>query len=307
MMIISISRRTDIPAFYTPWLMQRMKAGEVFVRNPYRPHQVSRIRLSPKTIDGLVFWSKNPAPLLPYLSQFSPYPFYIQFTLTPYGKELEPNIPDKFTDQLRTFEKLAKKLKPGQLVWRYDPILLNEKYTLSFHLQAFQRFCSALSGMTDLCILSFIDLYPSIKNTVKKCGIEPIPHTTQLQILQCFIEISQPYRISLAACAERTGLPIAKASCIDPQRLSSIAGRILQVPKAKGQRPECGCCESVDIGSYRTCPGGCVYCYANQGSCIPNTAQHDPNQPLLHGTLSEADTVTDRTMPLYGSQQISMF
>lgn len=306
-MIISVSRRTDIPAYYTPWFINRLAAGEVFVRNPYRPHQVSRIPLTEDTIDGFVFWSKNPAPLLPHLSKLIKYPFYIQYTLTPYGKDIEPHLPDKWTTALHNFKVFSAQLSSKQLVWRYDPILLSGRYTPAFHLNAFEKLCASLSGKTDLCILSFLDAYPSIQPALKKHGIQTVPRSMQMELLSHFSAISNQYGISLAACAEDSELPVTKSSCIDHHRLATISGKTYVVPKAKGQRPNCGCCESIDIGSYRTCPGNCIYCYANQGKVPSPHSAHNPDSPLLFGSLTEADTLTNRDMPLFQTNQIPMF
>lgn len=160
-MILSVSRRTDIPRFYFQWFLNRLKEGYVLVRNPLNFHQVSRIELTPKTIEFIVFWSKNPEPMLAHLEKLSPYPYYIQFTINAYGKDVEENLPEK-KQLIETFRQLSDAIGVERMVWRYSPVLLSPTYTEKAQLDCFAEMCEALSGYTKKCNLSFIDMYSKI-------------------------------------------------------------------------------------------------------------------------------------------------
>ena len=173
-MIISASRRTDIPAYYSDWFFERIRAGYVLVRNPMNTHQVSRIILSPDVCDGIVFWTKNPLPMLGRLSELSDYPYYFQFTLNAYGRDVEPNIPQKDSVLIPGFIKLSRLTGRERVVWRYDPILLNEKYTLGYHLKYFEKLAQRLHPYTEKCIVSIVDNYRSICRGMKALHAEEI-------------------------------------------------------------------------------------------------------------------------------------
>ena len=170
-MIISASRRTDIPAFYTPWFMNRVRAGFVDAINPFNRKQVSRISLRPEDVDCIVFWTKNAAPMLPHLAELSAmYPFYFQFTITPYGHDVEPGLPDK-REVIRTFQQMSQQLSKTRMVWRYDPILLNDHYTIERHLHDFAVMLEMLAPYTDRCVISFLDLYRKTERNTKLEGV----------------------------------------------------------------------------------------------------------------------------------------
>ena len=161
-MIISVSRRTDIPSYYSEWFFNRLKDGYAYVRNPMNPHQISEVSLSPDVVDGIVFWTKNPTPMLNRLDELQDYTYYFQFTLTPYGVDIEKNIPSKNKIVIPTFQKLSTLIGKDRVIWRYDPILLNDKYTLQYHMKYFRVLCDKLAGYTEKCTISFLDLYKNI-------------------------------------------------------------------------------------------------------------------------------------------------
>ncbi len=165
-MIISASRRTDIPSYYSEWFFNRIKEGYVCVRNPMNIHQVGKIPLSPDVIDGIVFWTKNPTPMLNRLDEISQYNYYFQFTVNSYNTDIETNIPSKNDVIIPTFQKLSKQIGKNRVIWRYDPILINEKYTLEYHLTYFKMMADKLADYTEKCTISFIDIY---RNIQKKC------------------------------------------------------------------------------------------------------------------------------------------
>lgn len=284
-MIISASRRTDIPAFFTEWFMNRIREGFVFIRNPINPRQVGKISLTPDVVDCIVFWTKNPANLLPYLHELSGYNFYFQFTITPYNQLLEPGLPPKpFLIEL--FKELSRKLGGNRLVWRYDPIIITEDMPVAFHTSAFATMAAALRGYTCRCVISFLDMYKKCERNMK--DVHPLPITADMmqETAKCFAEIAVRNELELVTCAEEIDLTsqgIAHGKCIDDKLIEEISGKPLQIGKDKAQRPLCHCVTSIDIGSYNTCLHGCLYCYANfvVRTIKNNLQKHDPSSPFL--------------------------
>lgn len=264
-MILSVSRRTDIPAYYAPWFFTRLREGYALVRSPRSPCQVSRVSLSPDVVDGVVFWSKNPAPLLPHLSQMGSIPFYIQFTLNSYGPPLEPRLPP-LDARLATFLRLAGQYGPEALVWRYDPVILTPQHTVEWHLHAFAHIAQRLRGATQQVVFSFWDQYAFIAKPMQAVGARPIPPPDQTRLAQGFASLAAEHGMALSTCAEAIDfetLGIRHGKCVDASLLGRLGGVPLEAPRDTGQRPACGCDASIDLGLYNTCPGGCLYCYAN--------------------------------------------
>lgn len=284
-MLLSISRRTDIPAYYSGWLFRRLSEGLVVVRNPMNPGSTREISLRPEDVDGIVFWSKNPAPVLGRLDELSRYRYYFQFTLTPYGNDIEPGIPDK-AGLIDTFRRLADAIGPERVVWRYDPILLNPTYTIERHNDAFARMAQALRGNTGKCTISFIDMYKNTAANAKMLQLTELDDGAKLEIARTFAATAADNGIALDTCAEDidlTGLGIGHARCVDAGLFNAIWGLNLPVRKDKNQRPACRCTESTDIGAYNTCPSGCLYCYANYNPAMieKNRAAYDETAPIL--------------------------
>ena len=311
-MILSVSRRTDIPAFYADWFFRRLQAGYVLVRNPYRFHAVSRIALSPDVVDGIVFWTKNPAPMLARLNELRDYPFYFQCTATAYGTDLEVHVPDKDRTVLPAMRRLAEMIGPERVIWRYDPVLLSQKYTVDFHRQRFTQMAKTLQGSTKWCVISFLDLYPSMQKEVARLGLRAPDRQEAETLAAYFADIAAHNGIKAETCAENIDLAhlgIAHGCCIDKALLEKIGGFKLHTKKDLNQRPFCGCCASVDIGTYATCPGGCVYCYANRGAAAAKNAfaAHDAHAPLLLGQLLPDDIVTEKVMRSEKDTQMQLF
>ena len=181
-MILSASRRTDLPNYYSDWFLNRVREGFLDVRNPFNARQISRISLSPEVVDCIVFWTKNPAPMLGRLRELEGYDFYFQFTLTGYGAEVEAGLPDKRQVLIPAFKRLAQELGEGRVVWRYDPIFINRRYTPAYHLKAFREIAEALSGCTDLVIISFLDLYRKIRGNMERLQMEPLGNDGMLEM-----------------------------------------------------------------------------------------------------------------------------
>jgi len=284
-MIISASRRTDIPAFFAEWFMNRIREGFVCLRNPFNPLQISKISLAPANVDCLVFWTKNPANILPYLDELSGYNFYFQFTLTPYDNQLEPGLPPKPL-LIELFKELSRKLDANRVIWRYDPIILSREMSVSFHLTAFAAMAAELRGSTRRCVISFLDMYKKCEKNLRGMGIFPFTEDTMCEIAAGFAAIAAKNNMEIVTCAEEidlSNLGIAHGKCIDDKLISEISGRHVSNLKDKTQRPLCGCVTSVDIGAYNTCLHGCLYCYANSNLKLvrKNLAQHDPLSPFL--------------------------
>ena len=294
-MIISASRRTDLPAYYSDWLYERLRQGEVLVRNPMNPRRVSRVSLRPEDVDGLVFWTKNPAPMLGRLAQLDGYAYYFQFTLTAYGPDVEPHVQTKEKTAECAFKRLSEAIGPGRVVWRYDPIFLSEGYTFDDHLRSFAALAQRLQGYSDTCVISVLDFYRGTAKHMAGLGLNPFLPARQEAMAAALAEIAGAYGFSLESCAEQLELAqygIRHGRCIDPERLGRILRCPLRPEKEKNQRPACGCAPSVDIGAYDTCPGGCLYCYADHGRT--RAARCDPASPLLLDTLGPRDIVSDR-------------
>ena len=300
-MIISASRRTDIPAFYFRWLGNRLREGFVLVKNPRNPRQVRRISLAPEDVDGIVLWTKNPAPMLPMLSALEPYTYYFQFTLTPYGTDVEPGLPDKDSVMVPVFQELSERVGKERVVWRYDPILFTDRYTMDYHITFFSQLARRLESYTRKCIISFVDLYRNTQTNMNGLGFATLTEKEIVELAQRLAGIAGRHHLVLETCAEQIDLSpygIAHGHCIDRTLLEQIAGCRLTLEKDKNQRPECGCMASIDIGMYDTCRHGCRYCYATHSlkTVVRNTQDHDPNSPLLCGQILPEDVVKDRAV-----------
>lgn len=311
-MIISASRRTDIPAYYSEWFFNRMKEGFVYVRNPMNPHRISAVSLSHDVVDGIVFWTKNPAPMLERLDELRNYTYYFQFTLTPYGTDIEKNIPSKNDVVIPTFQRLSSKVGKERVVWRYDPILISDKYTLAYHIKYFRLLCERLSAYTEKCTISFLDLYKNIQTRISSLGVRALTRAEMEEVAGAFAEISKDYGIYVDTCAESIDLSrfgIGHASCIDQHRLERIGNYTLDIDKDKNQRIDCGCAASIDLGAYNTCKNGCIYCYANFNQTLVNDCckKHDPNNPLLFGEISVDDIIRPRETKSFQKKQMNLF
>ena len=311
-MIISASRRTDIPSYYSEWFYNRIKEGFVYVRNPMNIHQIGKISLSPDVVDGIVFWTKNPAPMLDRLGELEKYTYYFQFTVNPYSTDVEPNVPSKNDTIIPTFQKLSSIIGKERIVWRYDPILLNEKYTVDYHIKYFSMLADKLAYYTEKCTVSFLDMYKNTQRNIQPLGIIVPSQNQQIEMLIKLNEIAKQYGIYIDTCAESLTLEnagIRHASCVDKCRFERIGNYTIDVEKDKNQRLECGCVASIDIGAYNTCKNGCLYCYANysQKTVAKNHQEHDPSSPLLFGTVGPADIVKTRDVKSCKNCQLSLF
>jgi hypothetical protein len=265
--------------------MNRLEAGYLCTRNPFNPLQTKRIDLSPELVECIVFWTKNPKPMLPVLSKLDEmgYRFYFQFTLTPYGNEMERNLPPK-EEVLHTFCELGERIGARRLFWRYDPIVLNDTLDIKYHTEHFQRMCEQLSPYTNSVTISFVDLYRKLKTPLVREIV-----TEEIEIIsKSFAQVAAGSDLPVRACCEKMDLTtygISPASCIDRQTIEKIYGHTVTAKADRNQRAGCGCIAAVDIGAYNTCQNGCVYCYANYSipSVEANCRRHDPKGEYLLG------------------------
>ncbi|WP_085022771.1 DUF1848 domain-containing protein [Anaerovibrio sp. JC8] len=295
-MIISASRRTDIPAFYFDWFCQRLKAGYVDVVNPFNRKQVSRISLKPEYVDCIVFWTKDPAPMLKGLDALNDYKYYVQVSITPYGHDVEAKLWDK-KDIISTVQELSERLGRERVVWRYDPILLNDHYTIEGHLEWFKNTLESLAPCVERCVISFIDLYAKAKKNTQGLNLHELSEEEMNTLAAGMSDIAKGSGVTLQTCSEAIDLEkygIVHGACIDGELVERIVGKSLNVSRAKTQRPLCNCVESFDIGQYDTCIHGCRYCYAN--ASLERARQgfdnHNPNSSVITGNLLGDEHIT---------------
>ncbi|HHQ4318762.1 DUF1848 domain-containing protein [Clostridium perfringens] len=315
-MIISVSRRTDIPAFYSEWFFNRLKEGFVYVVNPMNLKQVSKIELTPETVDCFVFWTKNAKPMLNRLDELKDYNYYFQYTITGYQSDVEKGVLNK-KEVINTFKELSKKIGKEKVILRYDPIFFSAKYSIEYHCEAFERLCAQLDGYTERCVISFIDLYKKTERNTKILDIIPMTMECIKEISKRFALIASKHNMSIETCSEAYDLSqygIKKGKCIDDDIISDIIGYELNVKKDDTQRDVCGCVKSIDIGQYNTCKHHCLYCYANfnYNQVQSNSKMHDKNYPLLSGKVREDAKITIRNMKSIrgkklGEKQITLF
>lgn len=296
-MIINASGRCDIVAFYMPWFIQRLKAGFVDVRNPYYPIQVSRISLLKQDVDGIVFCTKNPLPLLQYQEELKDYPLFIQVTITPYRKDIEPFVFDK-RKIIAGFIELSKRYGKKRVQLRYDPILINAVYTVDYHILMFERLCQQLYGYTDTIIISFVD---KMKNTLKhqeEMGLIDFDEATIHQLAAGLSQIAKQYEMKIKTCAEPVDLHeygILNEPCFGIQEYYIMTGKLKKIRKGK-TRENCECLSMADIGAYNCCPHYCKYCYANydESKIEKNRQLHDINSTMILGKLQKEDRIKER-------------
>lgn len=311
-MILSVSRRTDIPNYYSEWFFNRLKDGFLYVRNPMNFHQISEIKISPDVVDCIVFWTKNPLPMMERLDELEAYNYYFQFTLTGYGNDVERNLPNKKTSVIPIFQELSNKIGKEKVVWRYDPIFFSNRYNAQYHLKAFRSIAEALSGYTEKCVISFLDIYPKNKKNMDNLLSYDLSDSELREFAKELSNIAKENHIKIGSCAEKVDLDeygIIHNSCIDKELIEKIIGCKLKINKDKNQRIECGCVESVEVGTYNTCKNGCVYCYANYSakSVESNFQKYDPLSPLLCGHIEKDDRISTRKVVSLKETQISIF
>ena len=294
-MIISASRRTDIPALYSEWFMNRVHAGWCLVPNPLNTKQVSRVSLVPQEVDAVVFWSKNPAPMLPHLDELDRMElrYYFQFSLNDYPRELEPNIPS-LDNRLRTFLNLSQHVGTSRVVWRYDPIIISNATPFEYHRQRFSQIAEELRGATNRVMVSIIDFYRKTDRRLSQLEKEGFSFdrdasssADMTDLLKDLAAIAKRSNIEIFTCAEErdySEIGIPPGRCIDDRLLRQIWSLDLRYKKDPSQREYCLCTISKDIGINDTCIHGCPYCYATRNHALAERrySEHDPSSPIIH-------------------------
>lgn len=300
-MILSVSRRTDIPALYSDWFMYRLRAGEVLVRNPINPKQVSSIPLSPENIDCIVFWTKDPRKLMAYLDEIDRmgYTYYFSVTINPYGKDIESHV-DMKKNIIEAFRELSGRIGKKRVIWRYNPILFSDKIDKAYHLKWFDYLARELGEYTDKCVFSFLEVYKKLQNNLAAMNIYNPSDAVKKDLIAQMCSIAGSRSIRLASCGETidfSDLGIEKNKCVDDVLIKDILGCNIKVSKDKSQRDKCNCVSSRDIGTYNTCTNGCVYCYANidKKSADKQHLHYNPDSPLLCDIL-KGDEVINRSV-----------
>lgn len=301
--IISASRRTDIPAFYARWFVNRIRAGYCSVPNPFNRQQVAEISLAPGDVDVIVFWTRNPRPLFPCLTELDErgYRYYFQFTLLDNPAVIDQHNPP-VSQSIHTFLALAERIGPERVIWRYDPIVLSAITPYQFHLETYARLAESLQGATRRSVISFLDLYPKIKRRVEEMktrGATLLPETMaepcadpeiQMKIgefASLLAKTASKNDMEIVSCAEKWNLQphgIRPGKCIDDELIKHVFGLDVTHTKDTGQRKACGCVTSKDIGMYDSCLFGCSYCYATGSFARArmNYHSHNPDTPSLY-------------------------
>jgi len=280
-MIISASRRTDIPALHSEWFMNRIREGYAITTHHPNSGKSYKVPLMPDVVDCIVFRTKNPAPMIPHLDALADYGLMFNITMNPYGREMEANVPP-LRQRVETFRELSRMVGPERMVWRYDPLFLSPKYDLDFHRRAFEYLCRELEGQAEKAMIGFIIHHPFVARRIDSLGVKRRDDNDIRTIGAMFSGIASRHHIPLETCAERVDLDefgIRHGACIEKAHVEKIIGCRLEGCKDKYLRPNCNCVESVDIGHYSTCDNGCLYCYAT--SDLPNI-NVDPRSPSLN-------------------------
>lgn len=312
-MIISASRRTDIPAFYADWLVERVRQGYFYRVNPFNSRQITGFSLKPEDVDAICFWTKNPGPLMRHLDELDRrgLNYYFQFTLNPYDAIFEPQLPP-IGQRIAVFRKLAGRIGPERVVWRYDPVILSSVTPVSWHLLQAQRLAAELAGSTRRLVFSFYDFYGQGQGRLHRAlqdngiGLEDFTEPEQREereaLARGFGELAARRGLQIYSCSEEADLTrfgIKPGACIDGDLIRRLFGVEAAFKSDRNQRAACNCVQSVDMGSYNSCRFRCAYCYANfnPGIIESNCERHYPDSPLLvgqHGGPVEIRTSPDR-------------
>ncbi len=313
-MIISASRRTDIPAFYAEWFMNRIRAGYCTVPNPFNRNQVSTVELNPEKVDVIVFWTRNPAPLIPHLSELDKlgFRYYFQYTVMKNPREIDIKAPGCET-ALNTFRKLSNLVGPERVIWRYDPIVFTRETGVRFHIDTYGKISQALQGFTQRSVISVVDIYYKANKRLrelKKKGMEIIPYNGPPSrnfdvLMRALARSAGEHGMEIVSCAERLDLiryGIQPGKCVDDEYIERTFGLQVGHKKDPAQREECGCVVSKDIGMYDTCLFECQYCYATQSfeRAKANFAEHNPHSPSLIGWYEAAVKANSSQLKLFG-------
>lgn len=310
-MIIQTGMRTDIPAFYSKWFLNRIKEGYVLVRNPYNERQVTRYRLAPDVVDLVAFCTKNPAPMLPYMNVLKPYGQYWFVSITPYGKDIEPNVPDK-EKVMDDFKKLSDIAGVDSMGWRYDPVFIDETHSVEWHITEFEKIAENLCGYTKSCVISFINIYKKVERNFPEA--REVSKSDRITLGKELIKIAKNYGMTIRPCAEGDELAPYGADCSGCMTVNTFETALhacLNVPnrKTNQRNGQCACLLGVDIGAYDTCGHLCKYCYANSNAELvkENMKKHNPMSPFLLGESMPGDVIHEAKQESWVDHQFNLF
>lgn len=306
-MIINTGGRTDTVQYYTQWLLRRFSEGYVLSRNPLFPNKVTRYELTPDKVDCVVFCSKNYEPILPYLGEITDkFNTYFHYTITAYGRDIEPGVPS-VEESMATLIKLSNTVGKQRVSWRYDPVLLTEKYTVKCHLETFEKMAAVLAPYIDRCIFSFVEMYKKLQFNMPE--LIPLTAEDMDSLAHGLGTAADKYGIYIQTCGtngDYSRYGIHSSGCMTLDIIGKANGITFRDLKHKGMRQGCHCMESRDIGAYDTCMNGCKYCYANKNPlrAFENYKCHDPKSPLLLGRVREDDVIMQGAQKSYLAKNV---
>lgn len=307
-MILSIDFRTDIPAFYSEWLMNRFREGYVYFRNPAVPNTIHKIILDRNYIEGIIWCSKNYLPILHDLHNITDiFPSVFHYTITRYGNEIEPNVPD-LEQSIYTFKELSHRYGKEKVIWRYDPILITDEYDIYKHISSFSILSRELAPYTDRVVINFISMYEKVKRHMP--NLKEVSYDEKLFIIKKFLQIAKSYNLKLQTCGNGLQFKnlegIEVTGCIDEHALNLMG--IFPKPKGKPTEWGCLCYPNTCIGEYNTCLHKCKYCYASSDfdKCDENYLKHDPKSPLLIGWPNGNEKIIEMKTKLLNTYQIKL-
>ena len=294
-MILNISGRTDIVAFYSNWLINRLNEGFIDVRNPFNPKLVSRIMM--EDVDLLFFCTKNPIPIIDKIKNINK-KIYFHITLTPYKKDIEPNLPSKRMI-IESIKKLSNIIGKDNIVIRYDPIFISQEYTIEYHIKAFDKICELLDGYINKILIHFIDDYKNVRNNYKYLKYRKLNEEDYKTIAISFSKSAKKHNIYLHTCNEQKDLVeygFIKDDCMSKELAFKLTNKIYKKKWKARKDLVCQCVEMVDIGVYNSCKHFCKYCYANYNELEVNDnyKKHNPKSSLLIGDLQKDDIIKIR-------------
>ena len=294
-MILNVSGRTDIVAFYSEWFMNRYKEGYVDVRNPFNPKLVSRIYF--RDVDAIMFCTKNPIPILDRIQEIDK-PILFHVTLTPYKRDIEPNViaKDKIIEAIK---KLSSMIGKDNVVVRYDPVFISDEYSLEYHVKAFDRVCSLLDGYVSKILISFIDNYKNVRKNGRIINYREFTENDYMVIGKSFSKSAHEHNMIVHTCFEDRNLVeygFEKGECLSHELAYKLTGKVYKKEWSARKEKKCHCVQMVDIGVYNSCKHFCKYCYANYDEKLVNKnfMEHDPNSSLLIGKLEKDDIIKER-------------
>lgn len=308
-MILSIDFRTDIPAFYSDWLINRFKEGFVYFRNPAYPQTIHKIILDKEHIEGIMWCSKDYLPILHVLNQITDkFPSIFHYTITGYGKDIEPNVPS-LDQSIYTFKELSHRYGKENVIWRYDPIFLTDNYGIIRHINQFTDICKELYNYTDRVVINFVSLYEKVKRHMP--SLKELTYDEKLLIVKKFLEITKKYGLKLQTCGNGLQFKdlegVEVTGCLDEHTLN-LMGIYPEKPKGNAVPWGCLCYPNTCIGEYNTCLHKCKYCYASADfdKCDDNFKKHDPNSPLLIGWPRGDEKIIEMKPKLLNTKQLKL-